>query len=112
MCSEKLQLIAPEFLLVELDNHKTELLKKAALPEKVFEEFLDMLRDRIEMIPNEEFGNFMLEAAGLSPDPDDVPYFALALKFSCPIWSRDSRLKRQTRVKVYSTEKLLKLLGL
>lgn len=61
-----------------------------------FDEFLDMLKDRIEIIPNEEFGNFMSEAARLSPDPDDAPYFALALKFDCPIWSRDMRLKRQS----------------
>jgi predicted nucleic acid-binding protein len=112
MCSEELQLIAPEFLLVELEGHRAEVLKKAALSEKVFEGLLDMFRERIEVIQNEEFGNFMPEATSLSPDPDDVPYFALALRFNCPIWSRDMRLKRQTRVKVFSTEELIELLGL
>ncbi len=112
LCSEELQLAAPEFLLVELSEHKAEILQKSSLPGTVFEEFLELLRERIEIVPHDDFGNFMSEAANLSPDPDDIPYIALALKLRCPIWSQDSRLKRQSRVQVYTTRELLELLGL
>lgn len=36
MCSKKLQLIAPEFLLVELNEHRAEVLQKSSLSEDVF----------------------------------------------------------------------------
>ena len=36
-------------------------------------------------------------------------YFALALKLNCGIWSNDKKLKNQDKVKVYSTEDLLKI---
>ena len=35
-------------------------------------------------------------------------YFALELKLNWGIWSNDKKLKEQNKVKVYSTEDLLK----
>lgn len=111
MCLEKLRLAAPEFLLVELDDHRAEVLRKSSLSEEVFEEFLDMLMERIETIPSEEFKDSLSKAKSLSPDPDDVQYFALALKLNCPIWSMDEEPgEKQSRVKVLSTRELIKLL--
>ena len=43
---------------------------------------------------------------------ESVKYFALALKLNCPIWSEDKALKKQSKVKVYSTSELLKEIGL
>lgn len=40
----------------------------------------------------------------------DSEYFALALKLNCAIWSNDKRLKQQDKIKVYSTEDLVKVL--
>lgn len=50
------------------------------------------------------------EASKISPDSDDVVYFALALKFDCSIWSNDKRLKEQPAVKILTTEELLEML--
>jgi len=72
---------------------------------------LDFLEKEIEFIPFEEFVDLHEKAEQVSPDPNDVHYFALALKLSCGIWSNDKALKRQTAVKVFSTDDLLKLLG-
>lgn len=47
------------------------------------------------------------ESSDTSPDPDDKMYFALALKLNIPIWSNDKELKKQKRVKVYTTEELI-----
>ncbi|MFH1094689.1 MAG: PIN domain-containing protein [Candidatus Micrarchaeota archaeon] len=49
---------------------------------------------------------FERPARRLSPDPDDWPFFALALSRDCGIWSNDKRLKKQAKVKVWSTEEL------
>jgi len=45
-------------------------------------------------------------AEKISPDPNDLMYFALALKLKCPIWSNDKELKKQNEVIIYSTEDL------
>ena len=71
-----------------------------------------MLQWRIEFVPVEEFKDFLKEAELTCPDPDDIEYFALALKLNCPIWSEDIRLKKQSKVKVFSTSELLKKFGL
>jgi predicted nucleic acid-binding protein len=52
------------------------------------------------------------KAKKISPDIDDIDFFALALKLGCGIWSNEERLKRQSAVKVLTTEELLKSLRL
>jgi predicted nucleic acid-binding protein len=40
-------------------------------------------------------------------DEKDTHYVALALKLNCPIWSNDTDLKKQNKVKIYNTKELL-----
>jgi predicted nucleic acid-binding protein len=49
------------------------------------------------------------KAEQISPDPDDVMYFATALKLNCSIWSNDKEMKKQKYVRVYATHDLVKL---
>ena len=53
--------------------------------------------------------DYVKEAEKLTPDPDDMPYFALALKLNCAIWSNDKKLQEQDQIKVYPTPELVKL---
>jgi len=108
--SEKLQLIAPDFIFTEINEHKEEILKKSGLSKEDFELFISLLATRIEIVLAEEFRSHLEEASKISPDSDDVVYFALALKFDCSIWSNDKRLKEQTTVKILTTEELLEML--
>ena len=57
----------------------------------------------IKEFKKNEYVDFLSEAKNISPDPKDVPYFALALKFNCPIWTNDKLLKTQKKVKIIST---------
>ena len=54
---------------------------------------------------------YVEEAEKLTPDPDDMAYFALALKLNCAIWSDDKKLKEQDKIKVYHTYELSKISG-
>ena len=56
---EWLQLIAPEFLFMELEEHKEEILAKSSLSEYDFEEFVNSLKERIDVIPRQEFERFL-----------------------------------------------------
>jgi predicted nucleic acid-binding protein len=111
LLSNKLQLITPEFVLVEFSKHKDEILSKTHRDEEEFSEVLSVLEDRIKFIPKQDFEEFILEAKELLLEHlKDVPYLALALKFECPIWSQDKFLRKQSKVKVLTTNELLKLL--
>lgn len=63
------------------------------------------------MIPREEIMPFIGEAKNISPDAKDAPYFALAMRLKCPIWSNDKDLKKQNSVEIYSTDDLVRMLG-
>lgn len=108
--SERLQLYAPDFLLEEIEEHKTEIIDKAGLSEINFEEVLVSLASRLKFVSVEELLAIILTAKEISPDVDDLAYFALALKLDCSLWSNDKKLKEQKQVKVFSTLELLELL--
>ena len=107
--SDKLQFIVPDWIFAEIDEHKDEILQKAKISEDELELFLGLLITRVEIAHAEEVKEWLAEAEKSSPDPDDVQYFALALKYNCAIWSNDSRLKGQNVIKIISTGELIKL---
>lgn len=103
---------SPDVILFEIGKHWKELSDKSRLSEKDLKLELHAVRLQLNVFPISTFSNWLREAAKISPDPDDVEYFALALKLNCPIWSEDAFLKKQNKVKVFSTPELLEELGL
>ena len=62
---------------------------------------LDLLfSDGLQIEEAASFREYMSEADSISPDPDDVQYFALALKLGCPIWSNDPHFREQSDARV------------
>jgi len=45
-------------------------------------------------------------------DEDDAPLVALALKLKCPVWTNNVKHFRDCGVELYTTESLLRTLGL
>lgn len=103
-------LYTPEFIFTEFEKHKDEILEKTNRSSEEFNEILNTMKEVINIIPEEEFEEFILAAEEISPDQDDVMYFALALKLNCPIWSNDKKLKEQDKIKVYSTNELVNII--
>lgn len=104
-----LQLYAPDLILNETLKYKDYIIEKSGKPIYNFDKFLNLLLKYITLFPFSDFREFIDQAEKISPDPDDVSYFALALRLNCPIWSNDKKLKNQDIVKIYSTEDLIKL---
>lgn len=108
---ENIHLFAPEYLLEEFYKNKGEILEKTNRKEKEFNDIYDILKSIITFIPAKEFKEFLKEAEKILPDhTKDAPYFALALKLTCPIWSNEKLLKTQKVVEVYSTHDVLRLI--
>lgn len=84
----------PEYILLEIEKHKKEILTKTSQNKEELEQIMHMLKNIIRIIPQIELQQYLPEAKKITPDPDDVMYFALALKLQCPIWSNDKALKK------------------
>ena len=108
--SYNLELVSPDFLAKEFAKHKDEIIKKSGLSKEDIDIFFFLLIEKIKFFSAEDFSEFLQEANSISPDQDDVEYFALALKLNCPIWSEDKELKKQNRIRVISTSELIKLI--
>ncbi len=107
---ESLNLYTPEFIIDEFFKYEDFLLEKTSRTKEEFIQIMHMLKDAITVVPKEEYSRFVEEAENISPDKEDVLYFALALKFRCGIWSNDKRLKNQDKIKIYSTSDVMKLI--
>lgn len=108
---ENMHLFAPEFLLEEFYNNKTEILNKTHRTEQEFNDIYNILKEIITIIPAEEFKEFLKSAEKILADHlKDIPYFALALKLKCTVWSNEAGLKNRNGVIVYSTQDILKLM--
>jgi predicted nucleic acid-binding protein len=104
---EELKLYTPEFIIDEFNKHEDLILQKTCRTREQFIEIMHCLKEVIKTIPEEGFSTSIKEAESISPDKDDVMYFALALKMKCGIWSNDKRLKEQSKLRVYSTKDIV-----
>lgn len=102
--------IVPDFILKEFEKHKPECETKSGLTKSGFEQRKKEVFGEISFVELTEYENLLKEAAAFSPDEDDSPYFALALKYDCPIWSNDTELKKQEKITVLSTKEMIELI--
>ncbi|MBI1969425.1 hypothetical protein HYS48_01910 [Candidatus Woesearchaeota archaeon] len=106
----ELTLFTPAYALEELWNNKRELGRYSHLAEKELKFILIQLHSFIAVKPISFFNEYKKEAMRISPDQKDSPFFALALKLKAALWSNEPRLRRQSAVKVLSTQEVLKIL--
>ncbi len=103
---DNLHLYAPEFLLDEVQKHRKYLSNKTHRSKEEFESIFEVFKRRIVFIPEDYFNSYLEKADKISPDPDDSIYFAAALRMNISIWSNEKRLKRQDKIKIYTTQEL------
>lgn len=109
----RLILISPEHLMFETLRHikeDDEVRSKILLNDFELDELLSYLMQRIAIKPKESYNFFIEEALKVAPHDKDAPFIALALSLNCPIWSNDRALSKQSKVKVISTDEVIKLL--
>jgi len=115
LLSDRLYLIAPERLFEEFENNRKFLLGKTHRTKEEFLMFLEALEEKIEVIPREEFKQWLAEAERKSP-VNDFPFAALARAYGCAVWSNDKEFKEFMGdagfVEVLNTGDVLERLGL
>lgn len=95
-----MEYFAPNYIMVELFEHKEDLLRhsKLSLPEVY--ELLHRILEKINFVSeNSVSRKNKLKAYKLCKgvDEDDTPIVALALELNAHLWTNDKRLKRELR---------------
>jgi predicted nucleic acid-binding protein len=106
--SHTLELFSPRELLKELEKYSETICSKSEITKEEFEYKLLLLPKIIEFISSSE--EFKIKASQLISDKKDVPFLALALELSIPIWSNDKHFKEQSELPVFTTSELKKFL--
>ena len=109
--NDELILHTPEFIIEEFFKHITPLAQKAHTTKHALQDLAKVLiiESNIKIISKDDVRSCIKKAEQISPDPDDVMYFATAIKLNCGIWSNDKKMKNQKHVRVYATHDLVKL---
>jgi len=112
LLSDKLNLFAPEFLFDEFLKYEEYILKKTNRSKENFTQYLNILKEEIEIVPQNLITPYIERAEKFSPDPKDTVYLACALAIESKIWSNDKRLKEgQKEIEVITTEELINNVG-
>ncbi|MFA6888603.1 MAG: PIN domain-containing protein [Candidatus Woesearchaeota archaeon] len=99
---------APEFLFEEFQKYEKLILSKTQRNHMDFQHILFLLKSKIFIISYNMLFPFLDDAKKITPDLNDVQYFAAALQLKCSIWSNDKNLKiKQNVICVYTSEDLL-----
>ena len=109
--SKNLKLFAPEYLFEELKEHLSRVKLLSSLSSREIDSLISRLEGHINVVKKSEFEALLEEAKSLISDPDDTEYLALSLSMNkCPIWSNDPHFKKQSLVRVFTTEELVEYL--
>jgi len=108
--SDKINLLAPEFLLQEFETHKSEIARKGKVFIMELKQVLSLLKERKPLISSEEVSSSIKsKAKHLSPHSKDNAYFTIALAFDAAIWSEEKSFKKQSEIKIFNTSELIEL---
>ncbi len=107
--SSDFEFYVPEYAFAEISKHKKLILTKSRLDSIDYELFLNIMKEKVSIIPEKDVKKFLTEAKKIMDpiDEDDTAFIALALALQCPVWTNDSDFTKQEQVEVYSTEDLL-----
>jgi len=109
--SPRFDLYAPAFVLTELQKYFPIIKKKSGLNESDFSNLVARILVQVTIINDSELSPFVVAAASLIKDKKDWLYLACALYKNTVIWSNDKGFKSQSRVRIFTTEEMLKETG-
>ncbi len=104
------EFFAPSYLIEEFNNNERECFVKSKISIDDFKLRKKEVFSIIKFIELDYYKDEVKKLINLIPDKDDITYIALASKLNCALWSNDSLLKNQNKVRVLSTEDLIETL--
>lgn len=109
LLDDRLSLWTPEYGIGEVERVLTRpgfRRRSGNLTIQEIRTILAHLAANVQVAPVSDYHHWMRHAKLIAPHHEDAPYLALALHFNIPLWSNDLGMKRQQRVRVYTTQEL------
>jgi predicted nucleic acid-binding protein len=106
------EFLIPEYAIDETRKHLGMVAEKSGLSESEINSVIDALLVSIKVVPAEKVVSKWKEAGDLMAgiDAGDAPFVAAAMSASCDgIWSDDKHLRRQDKVRVWTTKEIVGL---
>ena len=106
------EFLIPEYAIDETRRHLGVVAEKSGLSESEINSVIDTLLTSIEVVPAEKVASKWKEAedAMAKVDAGDVPFVAASISVNCDgIWSDDKHLRRQDKVRVWTTKEIVGL---
>ena len=103
----ELYLVAPKFILVEVEKYKKEIQIKSKLTDEQVGVLLNGCISEITLVEDVDLVPFLRAAETLTAADNDLLYLACALKVNADIWTNDKGFQNQNRVKIWTTEQLV-----
>lgn len=112
LLDSRFNFIFPEDGLKEIYFYRNYIIKKSGMNEKEFDRLLLRTLKYVKLVPWYIIKKFKDLADNIigKIDKKDTVFIATALAFNCQIWSDDSHFKRQNKVKILTTEDMIKSL--
>ena len=98
-------LLTPAYVHDEIGKYTEMVSEKAGLSPSAVEELIELLFERIDVVPRPVVLDSLQEAARImrDTDPDDAVYLAAALERDAQLWSDDGDYEEQDVVPVATT---------
>ncbi|MEK6908970.1 MAG: PIN domain-containing protein [Nanoarchaeota archaeon] len=100
-------LLSPKKAKEELNKYSREIIQKAKINQKEFDNLLVELESYINFIELKDYNDSIENVKNSILDKEDYDFLALAYKNNYILWSNDLFLKRQELVKGITTKELL-----
>lgn len=111
LTNPQLIIYTPAFIFTKLLKYKEEILKKSKNNKEELDYLIAIILKNINLVNDEELKAYIPAAQTLTTDTKDTIYFACALHKDTNIWTNDMDFKKQKRIKIHTTEELIKIVG-
>lgn len=106
-----LELVAPAYLMVEFESHRSEIFSKFKGSREDFDSLFRHLIAYVKLVEDAELKPYVAPVMSLSSDSDDWLYLACALFCGGDLWSSDKGFQPQKRFRVWRTDELIDEFG-
>ncbi|OQX22481.1 MAG: hypothetical protein BWK75_00600 [Candidatus Altiarchaeales archaeon A3] len=112
--SDIFELYAPEYMFEEILKHKKEILEKSGINDIVFTALIMLIEKHILLVPKAEYMKKLelAEKVMKKIDINDSVFIATSLTLNCSVWSDDKHFDSQSKVNIYKTKDIIKLIKL
>lgn len=111
LTNPELIIYTPTFIFTELLKYKEDILKKSKGSQEELDYLIALILKNINLVNDDELKPYLPAAQTLTNNTKDILYFACALQKDTDIWTNDKEFKKQKRIKIFTTEELIKNVG-